>query len=74
MRCATLALLALAGLSACSQPPRAISYFKAHPEETGRMLVQCTAGAHRGVECDNAQAARAQIESDARMAEYKKHF
>ncbi len=68
-------IAAIAGLTAaCSPAPRATSYFKAHPDEVGKVIAACVAGTHRGAECDNAQAARAQIESDARMAEYKKHF
>lgn len=64
-----------AALAACSpEQPRAISYFKAHPEEIGKVVADCTAGTHRGVECENAQAAEAQIRTDARMAEYKKSF
>jgi hypothetical protein len=64
-------LLALAG---CNPPPRAASYFKAHPEEAGKVVVDCAAGTHRGPECDNARAAQAQIQSDARLQLYKKSF
>ena len=68
-------LLALAAaLSACSPPPRAVSYFHAHPEETGKVLVDCAAGTHRGVECDNAKAAEALVKSDARLNLYRKSF
>lgn len=67
-------LLAFGLLAACSEPPRAVSYFKAHPEETGKVLVDCTAGTHRGAECDNAKAAQAQIESDKRLTLYKQSF
>lgn len=64
-----------AALAACSpQQPRAVSYFKAHPEEAGKVVADCAAGTHRGTECENAQAAESQIRSDARMAEYKKSF
>ena len=66
-----LALLPLAG---CDQPPRAASYFKAHPEEAGKVLVDCAAGTHHGAECDNAKTAQAQIQSDARLNLYKKSF
>ena len=71
---AAIALFALGALAACNEPPRAVSYFKAHPEETGRVLVDCTAGTHRGAECDNAKAAQAQIESDKRLSLYKQSF
>ena len=66
-------LLGLA-LAACTSPPRAASYFKAHPEEAGKVIVDCAAGTHRGAECDNAKAAEAQIQSDARLSLYKKSF
>jgi hypothetical protein len=69
------AILALpAALAACSPQPRAASYFQAHPEEAGKVLVDCTAGAHRGAECANAQAAADQIRADARLTLYKKSF
>jgi hypothetical protein len=71
-RAAILALLLW--LAGCNPPPRAASYFKAHPEEAGKVLVDCTAGTHRGPECENAKAAEAQIQSDARLSLYKKRF
>ena len=73
MRRAAILALTLA-LSACNPPPRAASYFKAHPEEAGRVVVDCAAGTHRGAECDNARAAEDQIRSDARLQLYKKSF
>jgi hypothetical protein len=74
-RAAILALTAaLATLAACSPQPRAISYFKAHPEEAGKVIVDCAAGAHRGAECVNAQAAADQVRSDARLTLYKTSF
>ncbi len=66
--------LALDALAACSPAPRSASYFKAHPEETSKVLIDCTAGAHRGAECDNARAAQAEIQSEARLSLYKKSF
>ncbi len=74
MRTALVAVGVLAMLTACSREPRSVSYFKGHPDEAGKVIVDCAAGSHRGSECDNAQAAKAQIDADARMAEYKKHF
>ncbi len=69
------AILALpAALVACNPQPRAASYFRAHPEETGKVLVDCAAGTHRGRECANAQAAADQIRADARLSLYKKSF
>jgi hypothetical protein len=67
-------LVALSVLAGCSPPPRAASYFKAHPQETEQVLADCRTGAHRGAECDNASAADAQIKSDARLSLYKKSF
>lgn len=66
---------ATAILAACSpEQPRAVSYFKAHPDEAGKVAADCQAGTHRGAECDNAREAEAQLRSDARMALYKKSF
>lgn len=66
---------ATAILVACSpEQPRAVSYFKAHPDEAAKVVVDCQAGTHRGAECDNAREAEAQLRSDARMANYKKSF
>ena len=74
-RAAILALaVAPAALAACSPQPRAVSYFKAHPEEAGKVIVDCAAGAHRGTECVNARAAADQIRSDARLTLYKQSF
>lgn len=70
-----LAIAAAAALAACSpEPPRAVSYFKAHPDEAGKVVADCATGAHRGAECDNAREAETQLRSDARMSEYKKSF
>ena len=67
-------LVALAVLAGCSPAPRAASYFKAHPDEASQVLADCTAGSHRGAECENAKTAEAQIESDKRLNLYKKSF
>ena len=66
--------LALVCLAACQPAPRAVSYFRVHPDETRSVLADCASGAHRGAECDNAQAADALIKSDARLNLYKKSF
>lgn len=63
-----------AALAACSPQPRAVSYFKAHPDDAAKVEADCATGAHRGAECDNAREAQAQIRSDDRMAAYKKAF
>lgn len=65
------AALALAG---CNPPVRAVSYFKAHPDEGAQVIADCSAGMRRGPECDNAQAAQAQIQSQARLNLYRKSF
>jgi hypothetical protein len=67
-------LAALAALIGCSPAPRAASYFRAHPNEAGRVVAGCAAGAHRGAECDNAKAAQAQTQSDTRLSLYKHSF
>jgi hypothetical protein len=66
--------LGLGALAACNPPPRAVGYFKAHPDEAATVIADCSAGAHRGPECGNAQAAIAQIQSDQRLSLYKKSF
>jgi hypothetical protein len=73
MRRAAILMLLLA-LAGCNPPPRAASYFKAHPEDAAKVLADCAAGARRGAECDNAKSAEAQIESDKRLSLYKKSF
>ena len=73
MRRAAL-LLAVLGLAACSPPPRSASDFKAHPAEMRQVIADCAAGARRGPECDNAQAAQAQIKSDQRLSLYRRSF
>lgn len=65
-----LAPLALAGCN----PPRSESYFRAHVDEAAQVMVACEAGAHRGAECGNAEAATAQAQGAARLAQYKKGF
>jgi hypothetical protein len=65
---------ALAALAACSAEPRATAFFAAHPAEAARVVKACGAGTHRGVECQNAEAALAALKRDARMARYKKAF
>ena len=65
---------ALAVLAACSPSPRGAGYFKADPDEASQVLADCTAGTHRGAECENARTAEAQIESDRRLNLYKKSF
>jgi hypothetical protein len=73
MRRAVL-ILALLLLAACNPPARAVSFFKAHPDVAATVLADCTAGTHRGAECENAKAGEAQIESDKRLSLYKQSF
>lgn len=67
-------ILTLAGLAACSPPPRSADYFTANPEEAVRVVADCKRGAHRGEECVNATAGVAAAESAERMKLYKKSF
>lgn len=67
-------LTALLALEACGPQPRAASYFKSHPEEDGRALIDCAAGVRRGAECSNAKEAAEQIRSDQRLNLYKQGF
>lgn len=64
-------LLAVGG---CSPPPRAANYFEDHPHEAAEVLRDCGAGTHRGRECDNAQAAKARLDAQARMQLFRKGF
>ena len=61
-------------LTACSAEPRAVTYFEAHPEEAARVMSACETGSHRGVECQNAEAAMVAARREARMKRYKKAF
>lgn len=69
-----LSALAFLGLAACSPQPRSVSYFEAHASEAETVAAACKAGAHRGQECVNAQAAVASARRDARMDAYRKGF
>ncbi len=74
MRRALLLGFAFVPLAACNPPARAVSYFKANPDEAGKVLANCAAGTHRGAECDNAKAAQDQIASDKRLNLYRQAF
>jgi hypothetical protein len=69
-----IAVLALAGLAACSPEARSASYFEAHPEEAAKVADACKTGAHRGQECANAQAGVAAAQRTERMNAYRKGF
>jgi hypothetical protein len=60
--------------SGCQAPPRSASYFEAHPEEMAVILADCTRGAQRGRECDNARAADGALKAKARQALFRKGF
>ncbi len=74
MRRALLIGFGILPLAACNPPAKAVSYFKANPEEASRVVADCAAGSHRGAECDNAKAAQDQIASDKRLTLYKQAF
>jgi hypothetical protein len=64
-------LVLLAGgalLVSCVPAPRAVAYFKLHADEAAHVVAACKAGSARGRECDNAQLAIAQVESNALAA------
>lgn len=65
-------LIALAGCQA--PPPRSISYFQAHPEDTAAALSACANGDHRGGECGNAREADAALKAAARLKLLRKGF
>lgn len=73
-RAATLLLAVATALAACSPPPRSTAYFYAHPAEIGAVLAACSAGAHRGGECDTAGSAKVHRDADARMSVYRRTF
>ncbi|WP_312162711.1 EexN family lipoprotein [Phenylobacterium sp.] len=69
-----VAVLALAGLAACSPEPRSASYFEAHPDEAAKVADACKAGTHRGQECVNAEAGVAAAQRTERMNAFRKGF
>src|SRR3546814_5591351 len=48
-------IAALAAIGGCTQAPRSIEYFRAHPEEAQKVAEQCRAGTVTGEECAAAQ-------------------
>ena len=70
-----LILLACAGAAACAPQPRSAGYFADHLDTAKAVVAaDCRTGAHRGPECETAQAAIAQAARDARMREFQKAF
>jgi hypothetical protein len=74
MNRAALPLLAFIGVAACSPQPRGASFFAAHPDAAKAVVAGCRSGAHRGRECENAEAGLASAARDARMREFQKAF
>jgi len=74
MRLVLAVALGAAALAGCSREPRSVAYFEAHPEEAVRVAAGCVDGAHRGSECDQAQAAAADTARKARMSRYQQNF
>jgi len=69
------ALVALAtAVSACQAQPRSVSYFEEHPDEAARVVAECRTGAHRGRECDDAQAAQSRLQGKARQDLFRRGF
>ncbi|MGH7025934.1 hypothetical protein [Brevundimonas sp.] len=63
------ALLALAVLAACSQPPQDAETFARAPEAAARVVADCEAG-RTDRECDAARAGLAEAQRRARMGAY----
>ncbi|QTC88432.1 hypothetical protein [Brevundimonas pondensis] len=63
------ALLAVAALGACSQPPRDAESFARAPEAAARVVADCDAG-RTDRECDAARLGLAETRRRARMAAY----
>ncbi len=61
-------------LTGCQAEPRSASFFEANPDEAQRVVAACKSGAHRGRECENAQAGVAAVQANKRMDLFKKSF
>ena len=61
-------------LAACQPQPRSVSYFETHRDEAQRVVKACRSGAHRGRECEAAQAGLAANQADRRLELFKKSF
>ena len=62
------------GAAGCSAQPRSASFFAEHLDAAKRVIADCRSGAHRGSECENAQAGLMAAARDARMREFHKAF
>ena len=69
-----LTLLVCAEMVGCSAQPRSASFFAAHLDAAKAVVADCRTAAHRGPECENAEAAVASAARDARMREFRKAF
>lgn len=70
-RALLIIVLALAG---CQPAPRSVSYFETHSDEAARIVAACRTGAHRGRECESAQAGLAASQAKARQALFRQGF
>ncbi|WP_372784795.1 EexN family lipoprotein [Phenylobacterium sp.] len=69
-----MSLLACAAIAGCSAQPRSLSFFAAHLDAAKSVVADCRSSAHRGPECEPAEAAVAAAARDARMREFHKAF
>ena len=69
-----LFLLVCVAVAGCSAQPRSVSFFVANLATAKAVVAECRSGAHRGPECENAEAGIASAARDARMREFHKAF
>lgn len=68
MRKALLLLPLIVAAAGCQeQAPRSVEYFAAHEAEAKAVVADCSTGAVRGAECDNATAGLRRIASAKAM-------
>jgi hypothetical protein len=68
------ALILLVAVAGCSAQPRSVSFFAANLATAKAVVAECRSGAHRGPECQNAEAGIASATRDARMRDFHKAF
>ncbi len=71
-RLPVLVVFVAASMAGCEREPRSADYFVAHREEAAKVVADCAAGAHRGAECVNAQAAKAETDRESRIESYRR--
>lgn len=69
-----LALLVCVAVAGCSAQPRSVSFFATNLATAKSVAAECRSSAHRGPECENAEAGIASAARDARMREFHKAF